>query len=669
MKKILFYKCLNVLLTVTLCLPNPSVQSDTHVDEADNPQLLWALEKHRGWVYSVAFSPDGQTLASGSSDATICLWNAKTGQHLQTLTGHNPWVLSVSFSSDGQTLASGGYDMVRLWDVKTGRHLKTIQDPFGVLSVAFLPGEQTLATYGSDSTVRLWDAKTGRLLRTLTENSPGVGCMSFSSDGQKLAGGNGFGTISLWEVKTGSLLWAFEEHTAWVNSVSFSSDGQTFASGSEDGQVILWDVNTGQHLEIIRAPFGVSSMAFRPGSQTLASGNGDGQVSLWDVNTGRHLRTLIGHTGVVRSVSFSPDGQLLASGSGDRTVLIWKLNPTPSLNSVHLTPDTVASPNIDEQITFSLNIVGGQNIAGYQAAVQFDNTALRYVQSDNGTYLPTGSSFTPPQVEGNTVQLAASSLAGETMGHGILVNITFEIVAVKSSTVLFSDVILTNSLGETTMRQTAKAEITAPPQLPADVNDDGVVNIADLTLVASNFGKTGENVADVNADGVVNIVDLSLVARTIGKNADAAPTLWEVKPDKMPTRATVESWLQQAQQLNRTDARFQSGIAVLEQFLVFLTPKKTALLANYPNPFNPETWIPFQLAAASDVTLTIYASDGTLVRTLALGHKVVGIYQSKGHAAYWDGKNEQGEPVASGVYYYTLTAGEFSTTRKMLIRK
>lgn len=97
--------------------------------------------------------------------------------------------------------------------------------------------------------------------------------------------------------------------------------------------------------------------------------------------------------------------------------------------------------------------------------------------------------------------------------------------------------------------------------------------------------------------------------------------------------------------------------------------KSTEVFQNYPNPFNPETWIPYQLAAPADVTLTIYASDGPVVRTLTLGQKPVGIYRSKSRAAHWDGKNQRGEPVASGVYFYTLTTDDFSATRKMLIRK
>ena len=114
---------------------------------------------------------------------------------------------------------------------------------------------------------------------------------------------------------------------------------------------------------------------------------------------------------------------------------------------------------------------------------------------------------------------------------------------------------------------------------------------------------------------------------------------------------------------------FRRGIAVLEQLRAALTPKATLLLPNYPNPFNPETWIPYHLAHAADVTLTIYDTKGVLVRTLELGYQMAGFYQSRNRAAYWDGRNAVGEPVASGVFFYQLTAGDFSATRRMVILK
>ena len=211
----------------------------------------------------------------------------------------------------------------------------------------------------------------------------------------------------------------------------------------------------------------------------------------------------------------------------------------------------------------------------------------------------------------------------------------------------------------------------------ADVNGDGVVNIQDLVLVAGQFGKTGEHVADVNGDGVVNIQDLVLVAGAFEAGA-AAPSVRAVSRARL-TVSDVEEWLIEAsrpgglsygEEASRPGGlSYGRGIAVLERLLANLMPKETALLANYPNPFNPETWIPYQLSEPAEVMVTIYAANGAVVRTLDLGHRRAGSYESRGRAAYWDGRNAAGEPVASGVYFYTLSAGDFSATRKMVIRK
>ena len=186
-------------------------------------------------------------------------------------------------------------------------------------------------------------------------------------------------------------------------------------------------------------------------------------------------------------------------------------------------------------------------------------------------------------------------------------------------------------------------------------------------MVASQLGQTGENKADVNGDGFVNIQDLVLVAAAFS-NASAAPTIRR-NASKHLTPEVVQQWLDAAKRLARTDPTAQRGIAVLETLLAALTPKKTALLPNYPNPFNPETWIPYQLAKRVDVSISIYSADGKLVRTLKLGQRVAGVYESRNRAAYWDGRNAVGEKVASGLYFYTLTAGDFTATCKMLIRK
>ena len=197
--------------------------------------------------------------------------------------------------------------------------------------------------------------------------------------------------------------------------------------------------------------------------------------------------------------------------------------------------------------------------------------------------------------------------------------------------------------------------------------------------MASQFGTTGPQAADLNGDNTVNIQDLVLVANA-SNNVSAAPTA------KQSAAATVNTWLQLARQNAASTVQtslpkgfsYARGIQVLEQLARALTPETTALLANYPNPFNPETWIPYQLSKPTDVVITIYASTGSVVRRLALGYQDAGMYKNRAQAAYWDGRNELGETVASGIYFYTLstestrdsvTAGDFSATKKMLIRK
>ena len=307
----------------------------------------------------------------------------------------------------------------------------------------------------------------------------------------------------------------------------------------------------------------------------------------------------------------------------------------------------------------------------------FDTSALRYVESANGDYLPTGASFVTPVISGNRVALTATSLSGESHGDGTLATVTFEVIAVKASTLTLSDVVLSDSAGAGFRPQLENGEVVEPTQVTGDVNGDGVVNIQDLVLVAGRLGQTGQNDADVNGDGMVNIQDLVLVAGAFA-NAAAAPS-FHPQVLAMLTAADVEAWLTQAQQMVLTDPAYQRGIAVLEQLLAAMMPKETILLPNYPNPFNPETWIPYHLAHAADVQVTIYDANGVMVRQFDLGYQSAGYYTARSKAAYWDGRNDRGEQVASGVYFYQLRAGrsglsvphrrDYTALRRMVIVK
>ncbi|MBD2439904.1 ribosome assembly protein 4 [Nostoc sp. FACHB-110] len=323
------------------------------------------LEGHNSWVISVSFSRDGQTLASGSDDNTIKLWDVSTGKLLKTLSGHNDSVWSVSFSPDGKTLASGSRDKtIKLWDVSTGKLLKTLSGHSNwVNSVSFSPDGQTLASGSSDKTIKLWDVSTGKLLKTLSGHSNWVNSVSFSPDGKTLASGSLDNTIKLWDVSTGKPLKTLSGHSDWVNSVSFSPDGQTLASGSLDNTIKLWDVSTGKPLKTLSDHgSGVWSVSFSPDGKTLASGSSDNTIKLWDVSTDKPLTTLSDHGSGVYSVSFSPDGKTLASGSADNTIKLWDVStgkPLTTLSghndlvySVSFSPDgqTLASGSFDNTI-------------------------------------------------------------------------------------------------------------------------------------------------------------------------------------------------------------------------------------------------------------------------------------------------------------------------------
>ena len=641
---------------------------------------------------SVSLSPDGTLLASGSG-ATVRLWNVATHTNIATLEGHTDDVTSVAFSDDGTLLASGAADnTVKLWDVATHTNIATLEGHTDdVTSVAFSDDGTLLASGAWDGIVKVWDAVTKENIATFGGHDAAIlqgwlggwfAPVSFSTDGTLLAYGAG-DSIKLWDATTKETIATIEAHPEGVVSVDFSPDGTMLASGS--GQEIkLWNVETRENIatNLQGAEDNFFLVSFSPIGMMLAYPLYD-SVVLWDVETDAPIAVLRGHTDFVWSVSFSSDGTTLASGASDGTVKLWAVAEARQLTSViptvtptvSISPSSMPVPAIGEQFTLSLNIADGKNIAGYQATVSFDRAALRYVGSANGDYLPADAFFGDPIIDSDyprvNLTLAANTLAGVGNGDGTLATLTFEVIDFKASTLTLSQVYLADPHGNRWEATAESGEVTEPPE-PAekifgDINRDSVVNIQDLAIVGSRFGERGQNSADVNGDGLVDVVDLVLVAGAFG--GEAAAPLAQPQDLEMLTASEVRQWLSQAQQLALTDPAYLRGITMLEQIFAALIPKETTLLANYPNPFNPETWIPYQLAKPANVTLTIYAVDGQIVRRLAVGHQPAGWYQTRSRAAYWDGRNQLGESVTSGLYFYTLTADTFTATRRMLILK
>ena len=370
----------------------------------------------------------------------------------------------------------------------------------------------------------------------------------------------------------------------------------------------------------------VFSVAFSPDGKTLASGSADGTVRLWDVETNT-LKNTLRHTDQVLSVSFSPDGSTLASGSADGMVRLWNMETRTvtdtfrhprSVWSVSLSPDgsmlasgcedgTVRLWNMETN-TLKNNL--GRDDWIRSVAFSPDGSTLASGSGNNGTvwlWHVRGTLISTLTEHTDDVWALAFSPDGNMLASGG-----------EDETVLLWKMV--RPVSNTTVHLSPTTE-----QSPA---------IGELLTFHLNITE-GENIRGYQATVQFDTTALKHVESTNG--------------DYLPSGAFF--------------------IPPLEQLLAALTPKETALLPNYPNPFNPETWIPYQLAEPADVSISIYAADGKLVRTLDLGHQSVGIYESRSRAAYWDGRNAHGEPVASGVYFYTLTAGDFSATRKMLIRK
>jgi WD40 repeat protein len=393
LNKSVFAEMLGIVFTVAFSpdgnlLATGDAEGGLRIWQTADSKLLLNLTGHLGWVWSVAFSSNGR-LASCSSDKTIRLWQLETGECFQVLHGHSGAIWSAVFSPDGRYLASGSDESaVRLWDVQTGEPVQTLVGHTGsVLTIAFRDSH-TLASGSVDGEIRLWNLIDGTCKVVLSGHSERVWAVAFSPDGEYLASGSADGTIKLWQADACVRTLVCGDR---VRAVRFSPDGRILAS-SDDRLVRLWSVATGECLSLLQGHSDtVFSVSFHHDGQLVASGSADQTVRIWQTSSGQCLRTMRGYTNSIFSVAFSPDGQLLASGSTDQVIRLWDLSSGNCrllqghagwVTSVAFHPqgDLLASASADQTVriwsvsrTTCLKVLRGHN--NWVQAVAFSSTA------------------------------------------------------------------------------------------------------------------------------------------------------------------------------------------------------------------------------------------------------------------------------------------------------
>ena len=378
-------------------------------------------------VFTVAFSPDGQLLASGGDDNAAILWDVVDQNEREAFIEHGSSVMSVAFSPDGGRLASACLDgFVRLWDVANQRRRISLTHKGWVRSVAFSPGGQLLASGGGDQLGKIvfWDVRTEREIATLTGHESIVESVVFSPDGKYLASTSRDNAAILWDVTRQRMHKKLTKHNNVVYAAAFSPDGQVLATSSRDKTIKFWHVDSGENFATLNLRTDqyvyAEALVFSPDGKYLASACVDHTIRLWDTESHHAVATLRGHDGGVTSVAFSPDGRTLASGSRDRTVFLWDLPyfnivppdriPAPIPVVADTTPPTIVILSPTERVVLST-----VEYLTVQGEIRDDNTISEVTVNGQEVWLSAEGRFTAPvELDGgaNEIRVTATDTYG-----------------------------------------------------------------------------------------------------------------------------------------------------------------------------------------------------------------------------------------------------------------